>query len=191
MNKRISGFTVVEVMVIIVIIGVLASVTIVSYRGVQERARTAQTLTAANQWIKVLQTYKARNGAYPNVAGCLGANYGWGVSNSKTQGTAIGQCRQDTAAYGLTSSSALDAMLASYSSAAPSPSMVTASNSATDWRRGIYYYINGASPAMSRIDLVIEDTQCPKLGQYTAVVDSLYSNGKRFCAYEIGRQAGY
>jgi prepilin-type N-terminal cleavage/methylation domain-containing protein len=37
-----TGFTIVELLIVIVVIGILAAITIVSYNGIQDRARTAQ-----------------------------------------------------------------------------------------------------------------------------------------------------
>lgn len=37
-----NGFTIVELLIVIVVIGILAAITIVSYNGIQDRARTAQ-----------------------------------------------------------------------------------------------------------------------------------------------------
>ena len=35
------GFTIVELLIVIVVIGILAAITIVAYNGIQQRARTA------------------------------------------------------------------------------------------------------------------------------------------------------
>ena len=44
MYKRVSekqkGFTIVELLIVIVIIGILAAITIVAYNGIQQRAQT-------------------------------------------------------------------------------------------------------------------------------------------------------
>lgn len=39
---RQSGFTIVELLIVIVVIGILAAITIVAYNGIQERARDSQ-----------------------------------------------------------------------------------------------------------------------------------------------------
>jgi prepilin-type N-terminal cleavage/methylation domain-containing protein len=40
--KKQTGFTIVELLIVIVVIGILAAITIVAYNGIQDRARTAQ-----------------------------------------------------------------------------------------------------------------------------------------------------
>ena len=43
MNKKLSGFTIVELLVVIVVIGILASISIVAYNGIQNKARASAT----------------------------------------------------------------------------------------------------------------------------------------------------
>lgn len=54
-----------ELLVVIVVIAVLASVTIVAYRGVQQRARDSQRRSDARTIVKGLELYKVANGTYP------------------------------------------------------------------------------------------------------------------------------
>lgn len=57
-NKHRQGFTIVELLIVIVVIGILAAITIVAYNGIQTRARTAAVtsqLTQASQKIAVWQ----------------------------------------------------------------------------------------------------------------------------------------
>lgn len=196
MRKNTSGFTLAELAIVIAVIGILATITIVSYNGITQRARTAQTVSAAEQWIKILQSYKARNGSYPSGTGCLGANYNWGVSGSKTKGSEIGQCGQNDATTGIADNPTIDAALAPYMTSQPTPAMVTASRSSTFWRRGLTYIIDTqVSPAVSRVDATFEGkltaATCPVIGNVTAFAVISFTTDGTTCAYRIGPQASY
>jgi prepilin-type N-terminal cleavage/methylation domain-containing protein len=71
MHNR-HGFTIVELLIVIVVIGVLAAITIVAYNGMQDRVKNTKTLAAANAWIKVIKQYNAVNGTLPSEYSCLG-----------------------------------------------------------------------------------------------------------------------
>lgn len=60
-NVRHSGFTVVELLIVIVVIGILATLTIIAYSGVQNSARTSVLQSDMEQASKKLQEYKIRN----------------------------------------------------------------------------------------------------------------------------------
>src|SRR5680860_564302 len=65
-----SGFTIVELLVVIVVIGILAAITIVSYTGISQRAIAASLqsdLTNASQQLKLFQV---ENSAYPSTIRC-------------------------------------------------------------------------------------------------------------------------
>lgn len=59
--KRIQGFTVVELLIVIVVIGILATLTIISYSGVQNNARSAVLASDLEQNIKKLDVYRLKN----------------------------------------------------------------------------------------------------------------------------------
>ncbi len=67
-DKR--GFTIVELLIVIVVIGILAAITIVAYNGVTARANTAASETAAGNFAKKAEVYQADSGnnRYPIVA---------------------------------------------------------------------------------------------------------------------------
>ena len=71
-----KGFTIVELLIVIVVIGILAAITIVSFNGVQSRARNAQTVLAAKSYATAFQGYLIQNGSYPAIGAwtnyCLG-----------------------------------------------------------------------------------------------------------------------
>lgn len=55
---RQKGFTIVELLIVIVVIGILAAITIVAYTGIQQRARVATLQSDLEQAAKQLETYK-------------------------------------------------------------------------------------------------------------------------------------
>ncbi len=65
-----KGFTIVELLIVIVVIGILAAITIVAYNGVTARANTAASETAAGNFAKKAEVYQADSGnnRYPLTA---------------------------------------------------------------------------------------------------------------------------
>lgn len=187
MRKNTSGFSIVELLIVIVIIGILASITLVTYDGVTDRARDAQTISAVNQWAKGLQMYKAKNGTFPNVRSCLGDNYKYGIDQQAGSGY---QCRQFTPSDGINSNDTFNALLAPYMSNRPSPSMQTAIKSSTDWYRGAYFNPTGGSGHSVSIDYTISPhSDCPPSnGGYKTVYTETTSNKFKICCAELGIQ---
>ncbi len=75
MNKTTSGFTIVELLIVIVVIAILAAITIVSYNGIQTRAYNSKMFSVANQYYKALASYSTVSGSYPASNSCLGKGY--------------------------------------------------------------------------------------------------------------------
>lgn len=74
------SFTIVELLIVIVIIGILAAITMVTYTGVQNRARDAQRLSDMKAITTALERYKIDHGQYPVAVGQTGHD-GWEVSH--------------------------------------------------------------------------------------------------------------
>lgn len=64
-HNNVKGFTIVELLIVIVIIAILAAITIVSYTGIQNRARDAQLQSTVALWVKALKLHQANVGSYP------------------------------------------------------------------------------------------------------------------------------
>jgi len=60
-----SGFTIVELLIVIVVIGILGAITVVAYNGIRDRAQNTQFLSAIDAYEKLLKMYKADHGHYP------------------------------------------------------------------------------------------------------------------------------
>lgn len=65
MRKTTSGFTIVELLIVIVVIAILAAISIVAYNGIQERARFAAMRSDLASLNKAIKAYHAVNGSYP------------------------------------------------------------------------------------------------------------------------------
>jgi prepilin-type N-terminal cleavage/methylation domain-containing protein len=60
-----TGFTIIELLIVIVIIGILASITIVSYSGVTQRTNNTSAEQAAQSAAGKLETYNSTTGSFP------------------------------------------------------------------------------------------------------------------------------
>lgn len=80
-QKARNGFTIVEILIVIVVIAILAAITVVAYNGIQGRARDTKRLSDVAQIQKALEVYKIEFGNYPAQVGTTGF-YGWEVSTS-------------------------------------------------------------------------------------------------------------
>jgi len=70
------GFTIVELLIVIVVVAILAAVSIIGYNGIQTRARNAQTAAVVQAYRKAFAQYAIENQAYPiSVNSCLGDDY--------------------------------------------------------------------------------------------------------------------
>lgn len=76
------GFTVVELLIVIVVIAILASFVIVSYNGTQSQAREARIRTDLGKMRELVDAYKAEKGTYPITAAAL--NPDWGTVTART-----------------------------------------------------------------------------------------------------------
>lgn len=64
-NSKNKGFTIVELLVVIVVIGILAAITMISYNGVTAKAQTTENQSNANIVITAANGVYAELGSYP------------------------------------------------------------------------------------------------------------------------------
>jgi general secretion pathway protein G len=68
-NKASKGFTIVELLIVIVVIGILAALVVTTYNGIQQKARDTERKTDVNALHGQIEAYQAQNGKYPTLAG--------------------------------------------------------------------------------------------------------------------------
>lgn len=62
-----QGFTIVELLIVIVVIGILAALVITTYNGIQQRGRNTDRQNDLNALKSHLETYQTLNGHYPST----------------------------------------------------------------------------------------------------------------------------
>lgn len=71
-QKKLSGFTIVELLIVIVVIAILAAITIVAYNGIQQRARDSAQKAAITQAEQAITVYALQtSGETINIGGSL------------------------------------------------------------------------------------------------------------------------
>jgi len=73
-----KGFTIVELLIVIVVIGVLAAVSVAAFGEVQQRARNSARISSARAWQSIItQYYEANDSQLPATSArmCLGYGY--------------------------------------------------------------------------------------------------------------------
>jgi len=186
MRKPQAGFTIVELLIVIVVVAILAAVTIIAYSGIQQRATNEKTAQALAAWVKIIKLYKADKGSWPVYGGCLGEGYLYGLSGTETSGVA--QCRQSAAGSGYLESAGFKTNMSPYTGGAqPTPSFITARNTDTNWRRGLMYLHGGGGDGTQ---VYIEAayagvlSSCPVASGVTGA--NANWNGNTYCIYLLG-----
>lgn len=64
-NAELPAFTIVELLVVIVVIGILAAITVVSYAGISNKASLASLTADLNSASKLLGLYNIEYDSYP------------------------------------------------------------------------------------------------------------------------------
>lgn len=79
-----AGFTIIELLVVIIVIGILAAITVVAFNGVQKRAVEASLQSDLRNAASTLFNEQATNGKYPGTAAAANGGAGLKASGSNT-----------------------------------------------------------------------------------------------------------
>lgn len=165
------GFTIVELLIVIVIIGILAALVIVAYNGIQNRAKNTKTISAANAWVKIIKQYQADAGSLPTADSCLG-NLDTYIGN--------GQCWDST--YWVVRSGFTSQVQGYVNGRFPEPDITDITSGGTGTpKRGLLYI---ASSGQLYVMLMGTSTACADVGAGAAVSRTIYGDGIR-CAYNL------
>lgn len=77
---KVKGFTIVELLIVIVVVAILAAISIVAYNGVQGRALDSRRLSDIKKIHQGVELYRVQNGTFPPVTSGNTDSTGWEVS---------------------------------------------------------------------------------------------------------------
>ena len=91
--KKQKGFTIVELLIVVVVIAILAAITIVSFNGIQTRAFNARVLSDIKSVQQIVEAYNVINGSYPSTGS---------LNTVRSDANCIGGAKQSTWVPGVT-----------------------------------------------------------------------------------------
>lgn len=174
---KLAGFTIIELLIVIVIIAILAAITLVAYNGIEEKANNTKTINVVETYVKLLTMYRTDNSDFPAVTSCLGVGY-----DSAT-------CRGDGGGFVENGGSLNSAYLRPYTSGSvPSPSTIRYPYSGVGWIAGAYYrypsdsmYNPAGGPG---IGVMLAGSSCPSISGL-ALASSSVSGSAILCRYGL------
>lgn len=162
-----SGFTIVELLIVVVVIAILAAISVVAYNGIQTRARNSQVISGVNTYYKALLSYQAVNSTLPQVSGfsCLGAGY---PSNS---------CWQQNSSPTVTVNATLDNLLTEYIPQKPTLATNLMAMNSVDSRAGLAYLYGHPSAGLVELRYYLQGNgQSCNINQFTATNEGNLTN---------------
>jgi len=172
-RQKQAGFTIVELLIVIVVIGILAAITIVAFNGVTTKAENTKTVNAVAAYSKAIAGYAAVNSAYPNFAyPCLGPS-----------GTNCGNVTDNTGACnfigGTNYSGSFDTAIKTIASALPGASTQSMNCGGKSYGGAFYGSTDGKAATITYF--LKGNVPCPSVSGLSSAGD--YRNGDTTVCY--------
>lgn len=180
LGQRNFGFTIVELLIVIVVIGVLAAITIVTFGNIQTRANNTQTIDSVKQYVKAYGLYIADKGEVPAVTGCLGEGYPAPNNRCLSQsGTAA------CFTLGSATETGVNEALRPYMGGKLSkPSMQAAQCGGTSYV-GAYAWYDSASKRVTIVMILKGDVVCPPMSPNVIGSTKVFEGEATSCRYTV------
>lgn len=162
MGTRQKGFTIVELLIVIVVIAILAAITIIAYNGIQKRANDAAIQSDLKNIATALSNYNALKGTYPTSETQIS-----NMNNTALTGVAEANAKVSRDSYDLTTAAApgdqnARNLLICVRSGGTSPAFGIAAFSKSG---DVWFYTSGGGLTKSPDSWIGQQTtSCPRLG---------------------------
>lgn len=176
--RKYSGFTIVELLIVIVVIGILAAITVVAFGAIQQRANNAQTTAATKDFVKAYAAYAVENGDYPNATGCLGEGY---PANRCLSQNGTAAC---WSTGGATSTAVNTALRPYMGGRLPAMSMQEASCGGTTYV-GAYAAYNVTTRVVTILMVLRGDQTCPIMSSQSGNPSKAFLDDATRCSYVL------
>ena len=160
------GFTIVELLIVIIVIAILATLVITAYNGVQTKAKNTKTVVAVEAWVKAINLYHADTGNWP-VNSCLG-------DSDTYDGDGI--C-YDAAAWTVKASFVSSLRPYIGTGTLPSPDTTNVNTSSLPRRGALYMYTSGEARIYFMQSSV---SSCPQIGGLAYISSSVLPGGVQY-----------
>lgn len=184
-----KGFTLVELLIVIVVIAILSSITVVAYNGVQDRAKTAVIYANAKQLANAVAIYGQETGTLPSQNySCFGeaANF---PSTSLNNTRYCWNIRYGSDVWNQASVHSTSSVSSQLSSVMDSTSFkydliqLSDTDGYEHAVRGFWYNSLGTAPyTQASVSFAIPSENCPDGS--VEFVDDYYTNGN-ICSIEV------
>lgn len=179
-----SGFTIVELLIVVVVIAILAAISVVAYTGIQTRAENAKTVNGVSAYARIFAIYAADKGVYPTTSSypCIGGSNASGycarvANNAPACSTSIGT------AGTIPLNESFHAQLSEFVTDAPTVSDQQIACGGARFR-GAYVNPNLSTPTELRLQLFLKgNVECPASLSNARNTGVYREDQATFCSY--------
>ena len=184
MQKARAGFTIVELLIVIVVIALLATIAITTYSSMRIRADNDRTVAVIRDYVKAIKLYQGENSFLPesntslNVYRCLGESYSTGCGGQGTAACGFGN---------INNSATFNNMLRAYmgnTSSLPMPSTLPYQCPEAPLIGAVYVYRGGSGNYADLYYFLQGDSSCTSIAG-VATAKTTYATGITRCSMRI------
>jgi prepilin-type N-terminal cleavage/methylation domain-containing protein len=178
-----KGFTIVELLIVIVVIGILAAISLIAYNGIQNRSENTKTTQAVAHYAKIISSYAVSNNVYPSsVAPPTAPPSDFWACLPYSATTCGSSSNTPSSCFGLNTTPMNQTFIAELKTITPTlpeVSLKPSDCSATQTFQGALVRVYNSGKSLDIHFPQIGDVSCPSIGATTSSTKTLSMNTTR------------